>query len=489
MRPVRRAHRQRATGLASDVAGPRVCWPVRGLVPVKTHLLFLAAEAATFAPFLPSLRALEFDLRSGLLPQAERLCGDEPPDLVVLEHANTCAPECFEAAAAVVRLVPGALLILATREGSEDVAVCALRAGFHDYLTLPLSEESLVCAIRSHLQPAERPRRAFSQCHVPGRKEPGPMVANHRSMREIRDYAARAATTDCTVLITGETGTGKELLAEFVHQNSARREKPFVCINCAAIPDDLLENELFGHTKGAFTGAQELRDGLLSAADEGTVFLDEIGDLSPFAQAKILRVLEKKEFCRLGGTRQLHLNLRFIAATNQDLYAMSKERAFRRDLLFRLDVAHLHLPPLRERKEEIPVMVQEFGQQFSRHWARRMPEFTKDSLGMLLRYDWPGNVRELKNVVERLFLMELASPVGPEFLPSLLGQTLARGNDLSPDERELLISTLFSTKWNKTKAAEMLHWSRMTLYRKIAKYHISCDPPIPAEKQAAAAGA
>jgi DNA-binding NtrC family response regulator len=306
----------------------------------------------------------------------------------------------------------------------------------------------------------------------------GRMVADSYAMREIQDYSARAARTNCTVLITGETGTGKELVAQFIHENSPRRQKPLVCVNCAAIPDSLLENELFGHNKGAFTGAQELRDGLLLSADGGTVFLDEIGDLSTVAQAKILRVLETKEFCRLGGTRHVHVDLRFIAATNQDLALMASQKAFRQDLLYRLDVAHVHLPPLRERKEDIPALVQGFGRQFSQQSSGRAPEFTEDFLQALLRYDWPGNIRELKNVIERLLLLEPPGRIGVEHLPVALRRFLEASPGVSDSERERVISTLFSTNWNKTKAAEMLNWSRMTLYRKIAKYRIS-DGALP----------
>jgi DNA-binding NtrC family response regulator len=361
-------------------------------------------------------------------------------------------------------------IVIATREGSEELAIGALRAGLQDYVKLPSSPAAFLARIQKHV-PRQLGRVEPSPNPLPS-KCSGRMVAASDSMAEIQKYVQKVANSICTVLITGETGTGKELVAEFIHENSPRRDKPFVCVNCAAIPESLLESELFGHTKGAFTGAQELTDGLLSAADGGTVFLDEIGDLSSVAQAKILRVLETRQFFRLGGTRQVHLDLRFVAATNQDLYAMTAQKAFRQDLLFRLDVAHVHLPPLRERKEDIPLLVQEFGRQFSVQASGQTPEFTDEFIRGLLQYDWPGNVRELKNVIEQLFLLEPAAPIGAEHLRARVRQFLATSGSLSNGERELLISTLFFTKWNKTKAAEMLNWSRMTLYRKIAKYHI-----------------
>jgi DNA-binding NtrC family response regulator len=438
----------------------------------RPKLLFLVARPATFAEIIPFLGSNGFDVVAQSIDEGIReqvLVGR--PELVVVEHSNKALRRALDVAGEIRKMNSSISVVIATTEGSEELAIGTLRAGLQDYVKLPASPAEFLARIQQHLPRVPIPSGSAEkagQCPGAGR-----MVAGSESMEEIKKYLQRAAKTNCTVLITGETGTGKELIAEFIHENSPRRQKPFVCINCAAIPESLLESELFGHTKGAFTGAQELRDGLLSAAEGGTVFLDEIGDLSSFAQAKILRVLETKQFCRVGGTRQLHLDLRFVAATNQDLYAMTAQKAFRQDLLFRLDVAHVHLPPLRERKEDIPLLVREFGRQFSQQSSGKTPEFTEEFLRVLLQYDWPGNVRELKNVIERLFLMELPTPVGAEHLPAHVRRFLATSGSLSEGERELLISTLFSTKWNKTKAAEMLNWSRMTLYRKIAKYHIS----------------
>jgi len=438
----------------------------------RPKLLFLVACPATFAEIILFLGANGFDVAAQAIEDNTRgqiVVGR--PELVVIEHSSKALRGALDAAGEIRKINPTVSVVIATTEGSEELAIGTLRAGLQDYVRLPASPASFLARVQKHL-----PGYAASHDAVENADQnpkTGRMVVASESMEEIKKYLQRAAKSNCTVLITGETGTGKELVAEFIHENSPRREKPFVCINCAAIPESLLESELFGHTKGAFTGAQELRDGLLSAAQGGTVFLDEIGDLSSFAQAKILRVLETKQFCRLGGTRQLQLDLRFVAATNQDLHAMAAQKTFRQDLLFRLDVAHVHLPPLRERKEDIPLLVREFGRQFSHQVSGVNPQFTEEFLRVLLQYDWPGNVRELKNVIERLFLMELPTPVGAEHLPAHVRKFLATSGSLSEGERELLISTLFSTKWNKTKAAEMLNWSRMTLYRKIAKYHIS----------------
>jgi DNA-binding NtrC family response regulator len=393
---------------------------------------------------------------------------------VIVEHSGDSGYNALSRALEFKRSNPALPVVIATTSGSEEVAIDTLRAGLQDYIKLPCPQPSFLAQIQRLLPlapgPVERSSSEFP------RKNSTQMLAVSDSMTEIRKYLQKAANSNCTVLITGETGTGKELVAEFIHEHSPRRGNPFVCVNCAAIPETLLESELFGHNRGAFTGAQELTEGLLYAADGGTVFLDEIGDLSPVAQAKILRVLETKQFCRVGGTKQMRLDLRFVAATNQDLYSMTAQKTFREDLLFRLDVAHVHLPPLRERKEDIPLLVQEFMQRFSQEGSAQIPKFTDEFLGGLLKYNWPGNVRELKNVIERLFLLELSTFVGVEHLPSHVRQFLATSSGFSKGERELLISTLFSTKWNKTKAAEMLNWSRMTLYRKIAKYHIPENP-------------
>lgn len=444
----------------------------------RPKLLFLVARPATFAEVIPFLTSQGMHVAVQPISQSTFTpVSTGCPDLVVIEHSDNAQRSGLDLAAEVRKLNASIPIVIATTEGSEELAIGALRAGLQDYVKLPSSPEVFLGRIQEHLQ--RGPSQALSSSGgAASVKHASRMVAASNSMEEIRKYLQKAAISNCTVLITGETGTGKELVAEFIHENSPRRDMPFVCVNCAAIPENLLESELFGHTKGAYTGAQEWAEGLLSAAEGGTVFLDEIGDLSPAAQAKILRVLETKQFCRLGGTRQVHLDLRFVAATNQDLYAMTAQKAFRQDLLFRLDVAHVHLPPLRERKEDIPLLVQEFGRQFSLQASRQTPEFTDEFIRVLLQYDWPGNVRELKNVIERLFLLEPSAPIGAEHLRAHVRQFLATSGGLTNGERELLISTLFSTKWNKTKAAEMLNWSRMTLYRKIAKYHIpeNCVP-------------
>jgi DNA-binding NtrC family response regulator len=301
------------------------------------------------------------------------------------------------------------------------------------------------------------------------------MIGTSTLMQEAKLHLQKVALSDCTVLVTGETGTGKELAAELIHANSSRHKERFVCINCAAIPDGLLESELFGHTKGAFTGADDMREGLLVSANGGTVFLDEIGDMSLLAQAKVLRVIEKREVFRIGSNRSTRMNVRFLAASNQELEGMISRGTFRKDLFFRLNVARIHLPPLRDRKDDIPLLLRHYCSTIRGTSQAPAPEFSEECVHCLLTYDWPGNIRELRNLVEWVLLGEAPHEVKPEHLPSYLRQRIETTPNLSQEERTLLISTLFSTKWNKSEAAKRLHWSRMTLYRKLAKYRISED--------------
>ncbi|HVU48552.1 MAG TPA: sigma-54 dependent transcriptional regulator [Terracidiphilus sp.] len=303
------------------------------------------------------------------------------------------------------------------------------------------------------------------------------MIGASKPFLDIKLALARIAASNCTVLITGETGTGKELAAEFVHANSARRDRPFVCINCAAIPESLIESELFGHSRGAFTGADATYDGLLTAANGGTVFLDEIGDMSLTAQAKILRVIEKKEVCRVGATRPTKLDIRFVTATNQNLEAKGGDGSFRRDLFFRLSVAHVRLPALRERKEDLPLLVKHYSREFRPAPHVKPIEFSEASLRLLLAYDWPGNVRELKNLVEAMSIAEVAGPIEPAHLPERLqpAEKKCAVEKAEIAERESLISALTEEGGNKAAAARRLNWSRMTLYRKLTKHQIFMD--------------
>src|SRR5439155_12106961 len=273
------------------------------------------------------------------------------------------------------------------------------------------------------------------------------------------------------VLITGETGTGKELVAQLIHQNSPRSRHPLICINCAAIPNAFLESELFGYERGAFTGAHTASQGKLMTANKGTVFFDEIGAMSPFAQAKILRAIEAKEVQRLGANRRYQTDIRILAATHHNIDDLASSQSFRRDLYFRLNVGRIHLPPLRERKADIPILVQHMIADLNLRNGSHIEGMGIEALNCLARYDWPGNVRELKNVMERIFLLRESGTIGTEDISlliqpqQLLAIQVAESNELC-----CLREVLASCNGNKSKAAERMNWSRMTLYRKMAKY-------------------
>ena len=296
------------------------------------------------------------------------------------------------------------------------------------------------------------------------------LIGESPAILEIKSCIQRIAHTDTNVLITGETGTGKELIAELVRKNSKRRQHGYICINCAAIPDSLLESELFGYERGAFTGAQTACGGKLEGAQGGTVFFDEIGDMSLYAQAKILRLIETRELQRLGAKRPTRADFRIIAATNRDLDSPASAAHFRRDLYFRLNVARIHIPPLRERRLDIPLLLAHCIEEFSHQFGRYVEGIGAESMRALLHYDWPGNVRELRNMVEALFVNLPAGETRlhlPDRMRRHIGDCAA-----APSEQELLLAALWATDWNKSKAARHLQWSRMTLYRKMVKYRM-----------------
>jgi transcriptional regulator with PAS, ATPase and Fis domain len=299
-----------------------------------------------------------------------------------------------------------------------------------------------------------------------------PLLGDSVLMREIKTYIGKVAVTDSTVLITGETGTGKELVAELLHHKSPRQKKPLVCVNCAAIPDTLVESELFGYDRGAFTGAYTAKDGLLKAAAGGTIFFDEIGEMSPYAQAKVLRALECKEVYPVGGNRRVPLDIRILAATNQELEPTAEGATFRADLFFRLNVARIHLPPLRDRKDDLPLLCVHYLQEFNGRFRGAVEGLSEEVWEMFLRYAWPGNVRELKNVLEAAFINRPSRQITCLDLPASFRRRFDDIPNLLPDERERVLAALVATNGNKSKAAEKLRCSRMTLYRKMTKYQI-----------------
>lgn len=304
-------------------------------------------------------------------------------------------------------------------------------------------------------------------------REAQELIGSSSAMNALRAYIGKVAQTDAGVLITGATGTGKELVAEAIHRKSARRDAAFVSVNCAAIPDSLLESELFGYEQGAFTGAEHAYPGKLRLAHGGTVFLDEIGEMSPLGQAKILRVLESREVFPLGSRRTSKLDVRFLAATNRDLEPMVERRTFREDLYFRLNVGRIYLPALRERPEDIMELFRHFLRHFNARNGTNVQEPTLELKDCLQAYEWPGNVRELRNFVEAIFIDPPKGPIGLQDLPESFRRIFAGHRKTELSEREAITSALSRTQWNKKLAARELQWSRMTLYRKLDKYKIT----------------
>jgi DNA-binding NtrC family response regulator len=359
-------------------------------------------------------------------------------------------------------------LVLFVSDSSEASAIEALRLGVADYHRLPCSEDLVVDVVQRWTRSGPRPlrRRTVAMSLSPS------IVGDSPPVRHLREYIPRVATTDASVLITGETGVGKELVAELIHSNSHRRNRPCVAINCAAIPESLLESELFGVERGAFTGAEAMREGSLKSAEGGTVLFDEVGDMGLSGQAKILRAIETREVTRLGGRSRVPIDVRIIAATNQDLEQLTAAGQFRKDLYYRLNVVRIHLPPLRERKSDLEPLMDHYIRHFNARFNREVEGFTPDAMEHLRRHDWPGNIRELRNLVEAVFVNLNGRRITYVDLPQTFRQSLERTRSLPSDERERLLSALFATRWNKSKAAQDLHWSRMTLYRKLAKYHV-----------------
>ncbi len=333
-----------------------------------------------------------------------------PPAVIVLSDSKGGTWAAIESACKLKRMLPAAPIVLIATDSSEATAIAALRAGVNDYLKSPVTSAQLLGAIDRCLRPISETAAGASGV----RRFVGESVA----IRSVLAYASKVAATNSNVLLTGETGTGKDFTAEFIHSVSARKTKPFVALNCAAIPDNLLESELFGRERGAYTGADQAYEGRLKQADGGTVLLDEISELSATGQAKLLRVLESRRIQRLGSASDVSVNIRILAATNQDLAAMVERGQFRRDLYFRLRVTRVELPPLRSRQEDIPALLTHFAETYARDLGRPFPGFSVRALRVLTEYDWPGNVRQLRNTVEELFVDLPNRPVAIDDLPA-----------------------------------------------------------------------
>jgi DNA-binding NtrC family response regulator len=406
---------------------------------------------------------------SGWSDETPNLFRKAQPDLAIIDSSGDLQDESLKVAKMLRQQHQSLAVILLVRESSEGKILAALRAGVKDYFKWPFSYDEFLDSIRRHLK-----RSPMTASMSIEKKADLGFIGETPGIRKIKDYIVRAAATDCNVLITGETGTGKEKVAKAIHWHSSRRQQPMICLNCAALPENLLESELFGYERGAFTGASSSYPGKLRLAEGGTVFLDEIFEMSPHMQAKLLRVLETREIYSLGGKAPIFLNIRVVASTNQDPETSMEQGSLRQDLFYRLNVARVHLPPLRERQSDIPLLLHGFLGEMNRCYGRRVEGFTAEALAVLLGYAWPGNIRELKNLLEAWFINLPAGPVTHLDLPDLPESfhRLKDSLDLPPGERERLLQALQQTNWNKSQTAAEMQISRKTLYRKLEKYEI-----------------
>jgi DNA-binding NtrC family response regulator len=439
---------------------------------IKSSILLFAAETDFNLDLGRYLTHQGFEvLRPKQGAEVDVLYQGDRPALAIIDSYGPDPAADLETASRLRRQSLVIPIIFIVRYSSEDKAIAALRAGVSDYLKRPFSLEELLESIRRHYPIPPQNSSPESSSPPPEKGEPL-FIGLDRRILELRGYIARAAALDCNVLITGETGTGKERVAELIHWHSARQAKPMVSINCAALPESLLESELFGYERGAFTGAYASYPGKLRMADGGTFFLDEIFDMTPYLQAKILRALDTRRIDSLGGKKSIPVDIRIVAATNRNPELAMEQGFLRQDLYYRLNVARIHLPPLRERPIDIPQLLQHFLMEMNRRYHRQVERFSPEVMALLMSYAWPGNIRELRNLVEALFINLPSRVVSMAHLPESFRPLLENRNRLR-DERELLLETLRATNWNKSQAAGKLRWSRMTLYRKMEKYEIS----------------
>ena len=371
-------------------------------------------------------------------------------------------------------------VIVITGYATVDVAVEAMRKGASDFLAKPFPPEELLLRVQrvfEYTKLAEE--NIYLKRELNREREYETIVGESKAVRNVFLQIEKVSATDCRVLITGETGTGKELVAREIHRRSPRKDKGFYGVNCASFAWTLLESELFGHERGAFTSAHSAQRGLFEIANKGTVFLDEIGETSPSLQANLLRVIQEGEFKRIGGESILKTDVRILSSTNRDLKKCIAAGTFREDLFYRLSVVQIHLPPLRERKEDIPLLVNHFlAKCFSKN-KKLIRGITSDALDLLLRYSWPGNIRELENAVERATLMASASQLTAEdfaFLFSPEADSRQRKGTLEDVEKELIQRTLVECNWNKTLTARRIGISRRALYEKALRLGITLNP-------------
>ena len=382
---------------------------------------------------------------------------------------------------------PDTEVIVMTGYGTVQSAVRAMKAGVFDYIEKPFSPDDLLELVRLALGRKDLPGQGREI--VPSHYELGNIVGVSQAMQRVFQLIAKVAATGSTVLVTGESGTGKELVAKAIHFNGPRKEQPFIIVDCNAIPEPLIESELFGHAKGAFTGAFERKKGLMEMAAGGTIFFDEIGNLGLSTQAKLLRVLQEKEFRPIGEKKTLHADIRFVSATNKDLKTMVREGTFREDFFYRLNIFPIHIPPLRERREDIPALANHFLTKYNHEIGKDVTHISAEAMRMLFLYDWPGNARQLENIIQRAIIMCQGRTLRPEHFSSLEIPTVEevpktvdelkekkrdlRIRSVEGIEKSFLMEALKRNAWNISKAASDVGMQRPNFHALMKKYNIS----------------
>ncbi|MBU2064021.1 MAG: sigma-54 dependent transcriptional regulator [Candidatus Omnitrophica bacterium] len=397
----------------------------------------------------------------------------------------------FTVLSEIKKLKPEQLTVIITAYGAQKIAVEAVKQGAYDYFTKPFDVDELRLVIRRAVECSylsRENRKLKEELHK--KYDFGEIIGNSGKILEVLEVIKKVSSTDVTVLIQGESGTGKELVARSVHNNSPRKDRAFVKINCAAIPEGVLESELFGHEKGAFTDASFQKNGRFESANHGTIFLDEIGDMSLATQAKVLRVLQEKEFERVGSTRSIKVDVRIITATNKDLLRCVREGGFREDLYYRINVVSVNLPPLRERREDIPLLFEHLIGKFNKVFNKSIKHISLDALELLMKYNWPGNIRELENVLQRAIVLVEKEIITPQELPFYIRcvnedikvktdsvdfskPLLDTVKEITEDvEKQIIIKALNRTNWNRTEAAQLLQVSRKSLFNKMKRFNL-----------------
>ena len=427
-------------------------------------------------------RALKFDYHVELAENAERgleILRENRFDLI-LTDVKMPGMDGVSFVKEARKLDPKLICIVMTAYGTVETAVDAMKAGAYDFLIKPVKLDQVEATLKNAVEGRNRREQTTELAPVaktPGKKSKTKVFGNSKSIKRVLSLVEQIAPARSTVLLTGESGTGKEVISNLIHERSDRVNGPFIAVHCAALNANLLESELFGHEKGAFTGATSRKEGRFEAANGGTLFLDEIGEIDPSTQVKLLRVLETRSFERVGGTESIETDVRVIAATNKNLKKMVDEGTFREDLYYRLDVLNITLPPLRDRQEDIPVLLNHFLQICAEDNGKKINGFTDEAIDRLSQYKWQGNVRELRNVVEKMTVLSLSevldvSDIPPYILESNFSPSTSSGNEtlnVSDNEKNLIIRALKETNNNKTAAAKKLGISRRTLHRRISE--------------------